>query len=98
MQLCEICEKDKAAVSRVIAEMQEKGLVCRECGECSVYKSKIKLTEEGLRIACSVCRSVHETVSVVAAELTEEERDTFYRSLGSIHGKLDSLIKNGRAQ
>ena len=97
-QLSELCDKDKAAVSRVVAEMQEKGLIHRECGECSVYKSKIKLTEEGQRIACSVCQSVHETVAAVAGELTEEERDAFYRSLGLIHGKLDSLIKDGREQ
>ena len=29
-QLCEICDKDKAAISRVIAEMESKGLVKRE--------------------------------------------------------------------
>ena len=29
-ELCEICDKDKAAVSRIIAEMEEKGLVERE--------------------------------------------------------------------
>ena len=26
-ELCEICDKDKAAVSRIIAEMEEKGIV-----------------------------------------------------------------------
>ena len=29
-ELCEICDKDKAAVSRIIAEMEEKGLIERK--------------------------------------------------------------------
>ena len=40
-ELCEICDKDKAAVSRIIAEMEEKGLVQREKKAVRSYRSKI---------------------------------------------------------
>jgi len=29
VQLCELCDKDKAAISRSVAELEEAGLVCR---------------------------------------------------------------------
>ena len=50
-ELCEICDKDKAAVSRIIAEMEEKGLVQREKKAVRSYRSKITLTEKGKDVA-----------------------------------------------
>ena len=48
-ELCEICDKDKAAVSRIVAEMLEKGLIVKE-GE-NAYRAVITLTEEGKKAA-----------------------------------------------
>ena len=40
-QLSEMCDKDKAAVSRVITEMIEKGLVVRKRANEKLYRAKL---------------------------------------------------------
>ena len=42
-QLCEICDRDKAAVSRVVAELEQKSLVSRESG--ASYRAALRLTD-----------------------------------------------------
>ena len=46
-EICELCDKDKAAVSRIIAEMEEKGLAERAKSSPRGYRAKIVLTEKG---------------------------------------------------
>ena len=50
-RLCEKCDKDKAATSRFVAEMEEKELIYREGGSFSMYKAKLILTPKGKEIA-----------------------------------------------
>ena len=38
-RLCEVCEKDKAAVSRIIAELEEEGMVTRDSQGGSRYRA-----------------------------------------------------------
>ena len=52
-QLCEICDKDKAAVSRAVSEMEVKGVLKRE-GK-NPYRALLKLTDEGNKAANFVC-------------------------------------------
>ena len=59
-QLCEICDKDKAAVSRVVGELEAKGLVIRESG--AAYRALLTLSEEGRRVADFVCRKAQAAV------------------------------------
>ena len=46
-RLCEVCEKDKAAVSRTLAELEEVGMIYRENRNGSRYRSALMLTEQG---------------------------------------------------
>ena len=50
-QLSEMCDKDKAAVSRNVGEMIEKGLVVRKSATDSLYRAKLILSQEGEKIA-----------------------------------------------
>ena len=50
-ELCEICDKDKAAVSRVISSMENKGLVTRKSQNNTSYRALLFLTEDGERAA-----------------------------------------------
>ena len=91
-QLCEVCDKDKAAVSRITAEMESRGLIERENVK---YRAKLKLTAEGKRAAEFVCRKAQTAVETVGNELTAEERATFYATLDLIAAKLQILSKEG---
>ena len=54
-QLCELCDKDKAAVSRALSEMEQRGLVIRECANDTSYRALLRLTEAGKSAAHYVC-------------------------------------------
>ena len=97
-QLSEICDKDKAAVSRVVTEMIEKGLVMRKCTSESLYRAKLLLTQEGCRIADFVAGRAAAAVEAVGNELNDEERKMFYSTLDFIAGKLHTISRDGIPQ
>ena len=97
-QLSEICDKDKAAVSRVISEMTEKGLVVRRCTNDTLYRAKITLTEEGHKIAEFIATRASAAVVAVGNELNDEERKMFYATLNFIASKLQVISKEGIPQ
>ena len=94
-QICEACDKDKAAVSRVIAEMEQKGLVTRGAAEDSAYRARIRLTDEGLRAARFVDERARAAVLAAGKGLTDENRRVFYETLNLIAGNLQNLSKEG---
>lgn len=97
-QLCEICDKDKAAVSRIVAEMEAKGLVIREAENDTLYRAKLCLTDEGRRAADFVCRRAQAAVTEGGKGLEEEERRVFYKALDLISGNLEKISKEGIPQ
>lgn len=97
-QLCEICDKDKAAISRVVAEMEEKGLAQRVTDKDTMYRARICLTEEGKRAAAFVSRRAQAAVEAAGRGLTEENRTIFYATLGRIAGNLQEISKSGIPQ
>ena len=94
-KLCEICDKDKAAISRVLTEMQEKGLILRESQSDHRYNALIKLTEEGLKAASYVDERAQAAIEAVGNEMTDENRAAFYATLDFIASKLQTISKEG---
>ena len=94
-QLCELCDKDKAAVSRMVSKMEEKGLVVREYNNDRVYKAPLKLTEEGRRAAEYVATRACAAVAAVGKELSDSDRAVFYAALTAISANLQALTKEG---
>lgn len=95
-ELCDICGKDKAAVSRIIAEMEEKGLIQREKKAVRSYRSKITLTEEGKDVANYVAERASIAFSSVSGEImTEEERTMFYTVLDRIYKNIEKIDIEG---
>lgn len=92
VQLSEICDRDKAAISRVIAEMEEKGLVIREDQQ---YRAKLKLTGKGLQAAEFVRVRAENAVEAVSRGVSDEERRILYSALDVIAANLETLCKEG---
>lgn len=93
-QICDICDKDKAAVSRIIAEMEDKGLAERESK--NKYRSKIRLTEKGRELADFVAKRAAVAVEAVSGELmTAEERELFSATLETICKNLQKVSAEG---
>lgn len=94
-RLCQICDKDKAAVSRMVSEMQEKGMVTRGSESTRAYNAPILLTEDGRKAAEHVCMKARAAVKAVGGEMSEEERRVLYSLLDSIAVKLQRLSEEG---
>lgn len=94
-QICELCSRDKADVSRMMSIMEEKGLVIKEGGHQNRYRGVFKLTEEGQKIVEHVRLRASRAVEIAGKDLTEEKRDIFYESLESIVTNLRELSKDG---
>lgn len=94
-QLCELCGKDKADVSRMMSIMEKKGLVTKEGIYQNRYRGVFKLTEEGKAAAEQVSRRAALAVEIAGKDLTEESRAIFYGALESISENLRDLCKEG---
>lgn len=90
-RLCEICEKDKASVSRSVAALEEKGLLRRESG----YRGKLTLTRQGQEVTASICLTAQKCVEAVSLDFDEEQRAAFYNALERIAGNLQNMYAEG---
>ena len=93
-ELSEHSDRDKAAVSRIVSEMIDKGLVSRD-GEEKSYRSKLLLTEAGMVAADFVKSRAKAAVEAVGGELSDSDRAVFYSSLAVISANLELLCKEG---
>jgi len=94
-QLCEICDRDKAAVSRAIADMEEKGLLLRQSEKDKLYRARLTLTDAGRQAAEFVSRRGREAVDAASQGMTEDDRRILYTTLALIAGNLQTICKNG---
>ena len=97
-QLCELCGKDKADVSRAMSLMEQKGLVRKEGIHHNRYGGAFKLTEEGMAAAEHVRQRASLAVQIAGEDLSEENRAIFYESLEKIASKLREISKEGLPQ
>lgn len=84
-QLSQLCGEDKAATSRGLAVLQEKGYIQTDEKK---YRSNIRLTESGIEIAKKVDTIAEQWVTFGGDQLTNEERAAFYHSLKIISESL----------
>ena len=91
--LCEVCDKDKAAVSRVVAEMEAKGLVERETE--NQYRAKLRLTPDGEEAAEFVRKRASAAVELAGKDLSEDERKAFYDALAVLSASLQEISRTG---
>ncbi len=86
-ELCDMSLDDKAAISRALKTLQERGIV--------EYSPKgrneiVKLTSEGQKLASIISERINAAVKAGSVNLTNKQREFFYNSLLEIS---DNLIK-----
>ena len=94
-KLCEICEKDKAAISRSVAELEERGLLMRIERNGLRYRAVLKLTEEGRNAAGVVNEKARQAVEQAGEGLNDAQREVFYKVLALIADNLHAICKDG---
>ena len=91
-ELSKLCIEDKAAVSRIIVELTEKGLVKRSETDCGrKYRTRVILTPEGSEINKKLNESIAMAVNKASKTLDEAERENFYRVLFGITNNLETV-------
>ena len=94
-QLCELCDKDKAAISRTVSELEEAGMLRRDQRNGSRYRAPLTLTEQGITAAQAVSARAQLAVEQAGAGLDDSQRQVFYRVLALISGNLHAICKDG---
>ena len=94
-ELCTVCDKDKAAISRTVAELEREGLVLRNTRGNNRYRAMLKLTEQGKTAASRVEERAKLAVEKAGEGMTEQQRTVFYEVLGLIAGHLQAICEEG---
>ena len=90
-ELCDICEEDKANISRSIVYLEKNGyLVCKSKTE-KRYKSPLVLTEKGRETGEYIVRKIDAILDSVSEGIPEEHRMIMYRSLSVICDNLQKI-------
>ena len=90
-ELSKLTLEDKAAISRAISFLNEKGFVNYDSNK---YIAPIKLTDEGIKVSEYINRRAESAVNAGGGFLTEEERINFYSALELIAKNLKNYYEN----
>jgi DNA-binding MarR family transcriptional regulator len=93
--LCEVCDKDKAAVSRIIGELEAKGLLIKENDGGSQYRARLFLTSAGEDAALFVKQRAFAAVELAGSGLSDEDIIIFYNALERISANLQKICIDG---
>ena len=97
-KLAELCCKNKADVSRMVAILEAKGLVYKKAVGDNFYRAQLRLTEKGIQAARQVQRRAALAVELAGSGMTNNDREIFYRCLERIATNLQTLSKEGLPQ
>lgn len=92
-RLGELCDRDKAGISRTIGEMEANGLVRRECYKDNFYRAKLILTPKGKEAAQFVRQRTEWAVTAAGQGISEEDRRTMYACLEIIEANLRKICE-----
>ena len=95
VELCDICDKDKAAISRTIGELEQAGLVTRGDAQAKRYRACLKLTEQGRQIAEGVDALVYRAVKQATTGYDVQQREVFISVLSLISDSLQTICRDG---
>ncbi|MGN1103912.1 MAG: MarR family winged helix-turn-helix transcriptional regulator [Candidatus Coproplasma sp.] len=93
-ELVKLTLEDKAAISRALKTLKDKGYVSYNPNS---YNEVITLTKDGLYLAEQISEKAEKAVKACSFDFTDEEREGFYNTLQTIAVNLEdyytSLIK-----
>ena len=90
-ELCDICEEDKANISRSIEYLEANGYLIAKSKTGKRYKSPLVLTEKGRETGAHIARKIDAILESVSAVLPDEQRESMYQSLSAVYENLQRI-------
>ena len=90
-ELCDMCEEDKANVSRSIEFLEKNGYIVVRSRTEKRYKSPLVLTEKGKVTGEHIVRKIDAILDSVSEGVPEADREIMYRSLSVICDNLQKI-------
>ena len=87
MELVELCDEDKAAISRSLEFLEKNGYLLKAKNK-NRYNCKIVLTEKGIEVGKYISLRIEQILSEVDECIEEENRAIFYETLRIIENSL----------
>ena len=95
-ELTKLCREDKAAISRSVSLLIEKGFVCTgEMNTRRAYRTKLYLTGEGKSLISKINARIECVLSAAGEGLSNENREIFYETMDLIAGNLQRYMDSG---
>ena len=95
-ELCELCEEDKATISRALELLEAEGYITCETKQVKRYKSPLSLTDRGREVGGKIADKINYVLDEVCNDLSEAQREEFYRCLSLISDSLALCAKGIR--
>jgi DNA-binding MarR family transcriptional regulator len=99
-ELCDVCEEDKANISRSIEYLESNGYIACHSKTEKRYKSPLALTEKGKKVGEQITKKIDRLLSCAGEGLSEENRRIMYESLTIVCDNLqkfcDGYGENGK--
>ncbi len=94
-ELTELCDEDKAAISRSLDYLEKNGYIKCESQTKKRYKSGISLTLKGMEIGKFISDKIDEVLEKSSYGLSDEKLAIFYEGLNIINENLIKMIETG---
>ena len=91
-ELTDICDEDKAQISRSIDYLENNGYIICESTAKKRYRSNLYLTEKGKEVGKIICEKIDRILYEASVGLSEENRKIMYESLALINSNLANII------
>jgi len=90
-ELCDICDEDKANISRSIKYLEAQGYIVCHSRTAKRYQSPLELTEKGREVGRRVTGKIDAVLERASEGMSEEERTVMYRGLSRVADNLHRI-------
>ena len=89
--LCELCDEDKAAISRSIEHLERVGYLVARPAPPKRYRAPLILRESGREVARRIAEKIDGVLALVGQDMSDEERAALYAGLRLISRDLQAV-------
>lgn len=90
-ELCDVCEEDKASISRSIEFLENNGYIKSVDKEYKRYKRQLELTEKGTEVGKRIFERITGILNQSSEGISDGERENLYRMLYLISENLQKI-------